>query len=370
MEYLYMHPDIRKSLGQQKHNMDARSPVRWGILGAGLISNDFVVALRTLPPEEHKVISIASSDPERAKKFAEKHDIPKYYGYNELSKDKSVDVIYIGSINSAHYDHLKLMLYAGKNVLCEKPLCLNAARAKEITRLARDMEVFLMEGVWSRFFPIYSRVKEEIAKGTIGDVMSVQVSMGFAVHERDRTKFRRFGGGGIYDFGIYPIQFGNWIFGEPEKIQCSGTLSEEGVDESAAITLLYPNHRMASILLTTKSDLPNEAHVFGTKGHLKLWPVYCPTFLETPNGTEEHPLPAPGKPLNYHNGTGLRYEAQEVRKCLLEGKIQSDFVPHSETEILARLMEASRASIGVVFPVDEGDEKVRHAKAIAQTMSY
>ncbi|XP_014662222.1 PREDICTED: trans-1,2-dihydrobenzene-1,2-diol dehydrogenase-like isoform X2 [Priapulus caudatus] len=359
----------RSSLGEQMIKLPEANPIRWGIVGAGMISADFVNAAHTLPEAEHKVVTIASSSLDRGKEFARIHNIPHYCSYEALANNKDVDVVYIGSINSAHYDQIKMFLKAGKHVLCEKPMCLNVKRTKDVIHMAHERNLFLMEGIWSRFFPIYTRIKEEIRKGTIGDVMSVQVSMGFAVHERNRTKFRKFGGGGLYDFGIYPIQFANWVLGKPDKMTCSGHLSEEGVDESASLTLLYPQSRIASVLLTTKSDLPNEAHIFGTKGQIKLWPVYAPVHLELPSGIEEHPVPATTKTTNYMNATGLAYEAQAVRKCLLEGKMQCNRVPHSETELIAKLLHQSRLELGVKFDQDKDkDITAHHTEVIAESV--
>lgn len=121
-------------------------PTRWGILSVGRISNDFVTALRILPKSEHLVVAVASRSEETAKAFAQAHDIPNFFGsYEALIKDQDVDVVYIGTINPQHFILAKLAISHGKNVLCEKPLCMNVKETTALVALAREKGVFLME---------------------------------------------------------------------------------------------------------------------------------------------------------------------------------------------------------------------------------
>ncbi|PSN53383.1 hypothetical protein C0J52_03796 [Blattella germanica] len=160
---------------------------RWGIASAGKISNDFVTVLRSL--NDHKVIAVAARDLNRAKEFADDHNIPVAYGsYEDLAKDPNIDVIYIGAINSQHLSIGKLMLNGGKHVLCEKPLAMNLKEANELITLAKQKKLFLMEGVWSRCFPAYQDFKKEIESYALGDIHQVIVSLGGPIQEMDRIK--------------------------------------------------------------------------------------------------------------------------------------------------------------------------------------
>ena len=125
--------------------------IRWGICSAGKVSHDFLVGLKTLPETSHQVLAVAARSLDSAQSFASKHSIPRAYGsYEELAKDQELDVIYIGTINPSHISCVKLMIEAGKSVLCEKPFTMNAAETKELIGLAREKNVFLMEAMWTR----------------------------------------------------------------------------------------------------------------------------------------------------------------------------------------------------------------------------
>lgn len=145
--------------------------LKWGIAAAGLISNDFVVALQGLPKGTHEVIAVAARALDRAQKFAKDHNIPNAYeGYDILGKDENVEVVYVASLNPQHYEIVKMMLENGKHVLCEKPFTMNEKQTKKLVELARQKKLFLMEAVWSRFFPVYEELRKCIDSGKIGEV--------------------------------------------------------------------------------------------------------------------------------------------------------------------------------------------------------
>ncbi len=120
--------------------------LNWGILGAGKIARDFILALKSLPEGENKVVAIGSSSEARAKSFAEENGIPKWYGsYKEVTQDPAVQVVYVGTITNAHADSSKLALNGGKHVLCEKAFAMNLKETKEVLDLAKEKGLFLME---------------------------------------------------------------------------------------------------------------------------------------------------------------------------------------------------------------------------------
>jgi len=148
--------------------------IRWGIASAGRISHDFTNAIvGVLPGEDHQVVAVAARKLEDAQKFASRHGIDKAYGeYSALASDPDINVVYVGSIHPQHLALAKMYLEAGKNVLCEKPLCMNLRETVELVELARRKKLFLMEAIWSRCIPSYKALREEIAAGTIGDIKS------------------------------------------------------------------------------------------------------------------------------------------------------------------------------------------------------
>lgn len=143
--------------------------LRWGIVSAGLIASDFTTMLSSLPPSEHQVVAVAARDLNRAKEFAQKYNIPKAYGsYEELAKDPNVEVAYVGTQHPQHKAVVLLCLAAGKAVLCEKPMSVNAAKVREMVAEARSRGIFLMEAIWSRFFPAMEALREVLAQALSG----------------------------------------------------------------------------------------------------------------------------------------------------------------------------------------------------------
>lgn len=161
--------------------------LKWGIASAGKISHDFVTAIGTLSPAEHKVVAVAARDLNRAKEFADLHEIRHAYGsYLELANDSGIEVVYVGTLNPQHYDVATLMLQHGKHVLCEKPLCMNAKQSQKLIDLAKEKNLFLMEAIWSRFFPSYVYIRNRIKSGDLGEITKVKVDFGFELAEVDR----------------------------------------------------------------------------------------------------------------------------------------------------------------------------------------
>ncbi|XP_055851304.1 trans-1,2-dihydrobenzene-1,2-diol dehydrogenase-like [Episyrphus balteatus] len=330
--------------------------LRWGIVAAGKISHDFVTGLSTLPISEHIAIAIAARDKKRAEEFAKLHDIPNAFGsYEELAKSSDIDVVYIGALNPQHFDIGMLMLKHGKHILVEKPLCMNEKQAQQLTAYAKSRKLFLMEAVWSRFFPAYQYVRKQIALGTLGKIQEVNVSFGFDLTEIDRLQKKELGGGTVLDLGIYVIQASQWAFQEPPlSIKATGELNAEGVDVGVAAELEYSGRRIAKIQTSAKKELENKAIIKGTKGQITILNFWCPTTIIDVDGKEKTwPLPKGKYKTNFLNSEGLRYEAEEVRKCIMEGKLQSEDMPHSESLLLAHIEDSIRKQVGVIFAEDE-----------------
>uniref|UniRef100_A0A8C0PLT3 Trans-1,2-dihydrobenzene-1,2-diol dehydrogenase n=2 Tax=Canis lupus familiaris TaxID=9615 RepID=A0A8C0PLT3_CANLF len=214
--------------------------LRWGIVSAGLISSDFTTVLGTLPRSEHQVVAVAARDLSRAKEFARKHDIPKAYGsYEELAKDPNVEVAYIGTQHPQHKAAVLLCLAAGKAVLCEKPMGVNAAEVREMVAEARSRGLFLMEAIWTRFFPAIEALRAALSQGTLGELRVARAEFGKNFTHIPRSVDWAQAGGGLLDLGIYCIQFISMVFGgqKPEKISAVGRRYETGLKESPVIPL-------------------------------------------------------------------------------------------------------------------------------------
>ncbi|XP_072320783.1 trans-1,2-dihydrobenzene-1,2-diol dehydrogenase-like [Eucyclogobius newberryi] len=327
---------------------------RWGICSAGKISHDFTVALKTLPPEEHQVVAVAARKLDDAQNFANKHNISHAYGsYEELSRDPDVDVVYIGVIHPYHLKTCLIFANAKKNILCEKPLAMNSKEVQEILTTAKRNNVFLMEAVWTRFFPVSFEIRRLLAQGEVGDVKIVRSEFGAQLSHVPRAVQKELGGGALLDIGIYCLQFISMVYNgeKPESIQATGICTETGTDETVVVTLKYSKNRMAVFTCSNSMQLPNEAIIVGTKHSIKVPAnMWCPTSLIVDGKETEFPIPEPCLPLNFLNGTGMRYEAEEVRQCLLKGLKESAIMTHSDSLLLAKIEDEIHKQIGVVYP--------------------
>ncbi|XP_005727754.1 trans-1,2-dihydrobenzene-1,2-diol dehydrogenase-like [Pundamilia nyererei] len=169
---------------------------RWGLCGAGKISHDFSVAIKTLPPGDHRIAVIASRSIDRAKDFAQKHCIPKAYGsYEELANNPKIDIVYLGMLHTEQWRVGMLFLKAGKNVLCEKPFAMNSRKVKDLVATAKKNHVFLMEAIWSRCFHVYAEVRRLLAEEVVGDVKLVKAYFGSPQLDIPRSVQKELGGG-------------------------------------------------------------------------------------------------------------------------------------------------------------------------------
>ncbi|XP_031424462.1 trans-1,2-dihydrobenzene-1,2-diol dehydrogenase [Clupea harengus] len=329
---------------------------RWGICTAGQISNDFTVALKTLPPEDHQVVAVAARSLARAQEFAQKHDIPRAYGsYDELANDPEIDVVYVGTIHPKHLPVSLLFMNAKKNVLCEKPLAMNLREVQEMVAAAKLNNIFFMEAVWTRFFPASMEISRLLAQGEVGEVKMVRADFGVSIAHIPRTVEKELGGGALLDIGVYCLQFILMVFnGErPECIQATGVCLDTRVDEAMVVTLRFSRGRMAVCRCTVTTELPNDAVISGTKGSIRVPEhMWCPTTLLVKKKETQYPLPEPHLPLNFTFSTGMRYEAEEVRQCLLKGLKECPRMTHADSALLAEIMDEARRQVGVTYSQD------------------
>ncbi|NXS32006.1 DHDH dehydrogenase, partial [Pomatostomus ruficeps] len=209
-------------------------PTRWGICGAGAISHDFAVALKTLPRTEHTLVAVAARDLGRAQSFARRFGVPRAYGsYEELAEDPDVDVVYVGVVNPVHLPAGLLFLRRGRAVLMEKPMALGACEVAELVGTARERGVFLMEGFWTRFFPAWRRLRSLAREASLGRPLLFRGALGFALGGVPRLRDPALGGGVLLDLGGYGIQAALDLLGgrgTPPELHAHGVLHPSGTD--------------------------------------------------------------------------------------------------------------------------------------------
>jgi predicted dehydrogenase len=320
--------------------------IRWGVVGPGAIAVGFADAMTMV--EGGSIVAVASRSSERAQGYADRYDIlTRYDDYSALAEDSHVDIVYIATPQSRHADDTLTMLRAGKHVLCEKPLALNEGQAQQMVGEARQRGLFLMEAIWSRFLPAYRSLVDVVGSGRIGQPLLVEADFGFRRPiEPEHRLFRAdLGGGGLLDLGIYPLQLSTLLLGPVNHVSAEGVIGETGVDEQVAALLRHSSGGLGVIKAALRVNMSCRARVSGTGGIVEIPALmHCPDAIRvlTPDGVEDID--------GSYEGNGLRFEIEEVHRCLGRGVLESDVVPLDETLAWAGTLDEIRRQIGLAFP--------------------
>lgn len=322
--------------------------IHWGILGTGKIAHLVASDLRRLP--DATLTAVGSRSPDRAEAFGDQFDIPQRYGsYEAFVSDEDVDVVHVATPHPCHLDHATMALEAGRAVLCEKPLTINARRAEQLIETARAHDQFLMEAMWTRFLPVMEVVRALIReKRAVGDVHLMQADIGVVeAFDPDHRLFDpALGGGALLDLGVYPMAFAFDLFGPPDEVTSSVVLGETGVDEQCAVIFRYEDGRQAVWHASLRADAGRTCVIAGTEGRLRgrrAWWKGDPFDLETNDGTKE-------TVARSFEGNGYQFEAAHVMQCLREGRTESPVMSLDESHALLQTADALRAEWGVTYP--------------------
>lgn len=319
-------------------------PFGWGILAPGNIARRFASDLRQL--EDAQLVAVGSRSAERAQSFAQEFGASRAYGsYADLIADPKVEAIYVAPPHPFHKEHAIACLRAGKAVLCEKPMAVNACDVAEMIQVARQEKVFLMEAMWTRFLPVTCQVREWLQGERIGQVRMLSADLGFRARCDPSARLfnRELAGGALLDVGVYTVALAHMIFGRcPETIQALAHLGETGVDEQTVMSLRYAGGELARLACAVRTTTPQEAWLYGTEGM-----IHIPAFWHAPKATlyrdGEEPVETVGE-VGYH------FEAAEVMVCVRSGRNESSIMPLDESLDIARTMDAVRRQIGLRYP--------------------
>lgn len=321
--------------------------IRWGILATGGIAHAFTADLRTAGLD---VVAVGSRSAESARAFAEQYGIAHAHGsYEELVADPEVDIVYVASPHSHHLAHATLALEAGKHVLIEKAVTLDADEAIALRDLAAARGLLVMEAMWTRYLPHMVRVREIVAAGTLGEVRTVIADHTQRISDdpAHRLNALELGGGALLDLGIYPVSFAVDILGPIESARAVGRLAETGADSDVAIAAVHAGGGLSSIAMSSRAAGPNTAHVIGTDARIdidRVW--YTPTSFRVTatDGTviEDY--------TSAFAGRGMQFEALYAEHLLREGRTDSDLLPFDESITIMATLDDIRAQLGVVYP--------------------
>lgn len=323
--------------------------IRWGIIGLGGIAHHFIKDL--LMVDDAKLIAVASRSEDKALAFKEQYGATHAYGsYQELFDCADVDVVYIATPHTAHADLAIQAMNAGKHVLCEKPMGVNALEVDKMIASARTNNVFLMEALWSRFNPAIRKVVAHIENGEIGNIQYLHADFAFYALDRDpngRLLNPDLAGGSLLDIGIYPIFLTYLLLGKPENIEAKSKFFNTGVEIGTVMVFEYAQAQALLYSgLTSKSEM--RAQISGTKGTLLIEPRWHEAqgyTLVKGDHTEDVFLPTKGR--------GYYYEIMEVHQCLRNEALQSPLWSHQNSKDLIGLLDSVRQVAGIVFPFEQ-----------------
>ena len=326
--------------------------LRWGVLAPGAIARDFVTTLHA--NTDQRVHAVASRSSERAATFAAAHGIPRNYdSYDQLVADPDIDVVYVAAPHSEHRALALLAIAAGKHVLIEKPIALNAREAGDIAAAAASAGVFVMEAMWSRYLPQSDVISQLLDDGALGDVRLVSVDLGWK-NEYDPTSRMydpKLGGGAMLDAGIYSLWFAQFVLGAPTAVFATGSLAPTGVDAQTVVALSAANGAQASVSTSILINTPGIASIFGTDARLQFDDsfVFSAGFRVISGGSEPS-----GSDLVWEDASGLRgrdglcWQAVALASYVAEGRTQSPVHSLEQSISLMRTIDDVRAQVGAV----------------------
>ncbi|KAG8689423.1 hypothetical protein FRC09_012429 [Ceratobasidium sp. 395] len=298
--------------------------LKWGILGAGHISGVFV---------REFIDKNAPSYP----------DVKAYGSYEEVVADKNVDVVYVGTPHTHHYTSTALALRAGKHVLCEKPFTSNAAELKSLIAIAKENNVFLMEAMWTRFLPVSHAIKSIIDSGELGDVKVLHADLAGDFKLDSNAAIA------LYEHTLNKREAPSSVTGSMLKTKLTG------VDSSTTFVLNFDKIEAQAILsCSIMISTPNPALVIRCrKGNIvAAAPIYRPKsfvvqYFDEPGSSV---IVKEEKKEFAFEGGGWHFQADEVARCIRDGKLQSDIWSLETSLLQMSVFDEVRRQCGYEFP--------------------
>ena len=317
-----------------------------GVLGAGGISHMTVPAMIAL--EEIECCAVASRSLDKARDFAEKYGFQKAYGsYTEMLQDPEVELVYVATPHSHHFEHMMLCLQHGKSVLCEKAFTMNAGQARTVRDFAKEKGLFVAEAIWPRYMPSRKMIGDVIASGVIGKVNTLTANLSYVIHQVPRIDRPELAGGALLDIGVYGINFALMHFGtDIDRVESSVQMTASGVDGMETITIFYRDGRMAVLTHSIYCRSDRKGIIHGDKGYIVVENINNPQSVSVFDTNDQllahYDVP---KQIN-----GYEYEFRECARCLAAGKTESESMPMDDTICVMEFMDNLRKQWGMVYP--------------------
>lgn len=322
--------------------------VNVAIMGAGNIAGVMAATLNKM--KNVRCYAVGSRNKDKAVDFARKFGCKKAYGsYEELAADQKIDLIYIATPHSEHYENARLCIENGKAVLCEKAFTANAAQAEELIALAEEKKVLITEAMWTRYMPMLQTIKEVLSSGAIGVPTMLTANLGYAINGVARLTEPALAGGALLDVGVYTINFASMMFGtDVKKVSSVCTYTKSGVDEQNSITMIFEDGKMAVLNSSMLASSDRNGIIYGTKGYAVVENIN--NFESISVYDSEH------KKISKHSRSrqisGYEYEVEACIQALQDGAIECPQMSHAETIRIMKLMDSLRYDWGIKYPFE------------------
>lgn len=322
--------------------------LRVGIIGTGWIAEKAAITLNGLT--ECEAYAVGSRAKETAEAFAAKWNIKKAYGsYAELIADPDVDLIYVGTPHSHHFEVTRDALLADKPCLVEKAFMANYRQAKEIVDLARQRKVFLAEAIWTRYQPVVGVVRNLIAEGRIGSPRLITATLGYSMGNKPRIMRPDLCGGALLDLGVYALNFVRMFTdADIQSIDGHCVKSDTGMDLTNAITIILKDGILANVQSSAACVGDNIGVIAGPEGNLIIDNINNPQKV-TVNTHDREFVEDIHVPQQI---TGYEYQFVACRQALIDGLLEPREMPLEETLYIMQLMDDLRRQWGVRYPMD------------------
>lgn len=326
--------------------MEENRPIRWAVLGTGVIANEMAAALQAMG---RTLDAVGNRTYEKAVAFADKYGVKKVYtDYHEMFTDPDIDVIYLTTPHNTHMAYLEQALSHGKHVLCEKSITLNSGELARAAALAQENHVVLAEAMTIYHMPLYRALRERVASGALGKVNLIQLNFGsFKDYDMSNRFFNRnLAGGAMLDIGVYALSLARlFLDSNPDQVKSFVRKAPTEVDESAVLVMTNREGQLVSAALSLHSKQPKRAVISCERGYIEI--------MEYPRAEEAVIVDAAtGEREVLRAGStasALVYELKDMEAAV---RGEGDMLLPYTVDVMA-LMTALRREWGVVYPEEK-----------------
>jgi predicted dehydrogenase len=316
-------------------------------MGPGWIAERFTESIQAHSGQV--IAATGSRSLTRSKAFADSFDVPAAYGsYEELAAAPDIDIVYVCTPHTGHHAAAVLAIDAGKHVLIEKPIGLNADQARDIAARAGAAGVFAAEALWTFFLPKFDVIRQVLDAGTLGTITTVIAEYGEHFDPTHRIFNPELAGGPLLDLGTYPLALITEILGRPRRLHAVGQPHESGVNAQLSAIMQFNGGAQAVMNTHVHNFTPTAATVVGSEATLTIdGPFNMPGGFEVrfPDGKRlRHDEPTGG------HLEGLHYEAAAVARAIAEGRTQASQRTLAASVRTLEVADEIRRQLGVVFP--------------------